>query len=253
MNREIRKKYILEKLDKKGYINVKDITKKCNISHMTARRDLIALEKKGYLIRNHGGAIKSEAVDNLFSFSNRVETKKEEKDAICRYAAHYIEDNDTIFIDCGTTLFRLCKYIINRKNIRVITNSLPVLSELINYSNIEINILGGEVFPERKAIYGPVTEKAISGYRVDKAFIGVDGISLHNGLSSYDQKEANITRKMAERADKVYLLCDSSKIENDSCYLFAPLSIVDFLITSKDINRKYIKEYQKNKIKILID
>lgn len=252
MNKEIRKRHILELLDKHGYVNISQMVKGFNVSHMTARRDLELLEKEGYLIRNYGGAVKSETIDNLFSFSKRVDIKTKEKDNISRYASTFIEDNDIIFIDCGTTVFHLCKYIIKRRNLRIITNSLPVVSSLVNYSHIKVNILGGEVIPERKAVYGPITEKAISGYHADKAFIGTDGISVKNGLSSYDEKEGNISRKMAERSDKVYLLCDSSKIENDSYYISAPLSIVDFLITDNGIDKKYIRDYRKNKIEVLI-
>ncbi len=247
-----RKKFILQELNRKGSVSVNEIVSKFNVSHMTARRDLADLEAEGYLIRNYGGAVKSQTVENLFMFSRRVNLKKKEKTAICKFTSQFINDNDTIFIDCGTTLFRLCKYIKSKNNLRVITNSLPVLSELINYPNISVSLLGGEVYPERKATYGAITERTIEEYHADKAFIGADGVSLKNGLSSYDEKEANITRKMASRADIVYLLCDSSKIEKDSYYIFTPLSIVDYLITDDGIERKLIRKYSSKGIKILV-
>ncbi len=247
-----RKKHILKSLDKTDYISVNDLVKELDVSHMTIRRDLNGLEAEGYLIRQYGGALKSKAVENLFSFSRRVSRKKEQKEAICKTAAGYIQDNDVIFIDCGTTLFRICKYILNKKNLRIITNSLPVVSELINCSHIKINFIGGEVVHDRKAVYGMFAEKALDEYRANKAFIGADGISLKNGLSSYDEKEGKISGKMAANANKVYLLCDSSKIEQDSFFKMAPVSIIDHLITDKNINKQLVHKYKKNKIKVII-
>jgi len=250
---EERKRYILEALDKKEYVPVQNFVDALGVSHMTIRRDLSKLEDDGYLIRKYGGALKSEAVDNLFSFTRRVNHKKAQKEIICKLAAVHIEDNDVVFVDCGTTLFRICKYILNRKNLRIITNSLPVVSELVNYSHINVHLIGGEIVNERKATYGEFAIKAIKQYHVDKAFIGADGISLKNGLSSYDEKESRITREMAENADMVYLLCDSSKIEKDSFFRFAPVSIIDYLITGSNIDKKIIKPYAKNKIKVVYE
>ncbi len=82
-------------------------------------------------------------------------------------------------------------------------------------------IIGGEVVNERKAIYGHSAERNLELYHANKAFIGADGISLSKGLTSYDEKEASITLKMAENADEVFLLCDSTKIEKNSFVRFA--------------------------------
>jgi DeoR family fructose operon transcriptional repressor len=249
---EKRKRSILESLDKKDYVSVQRLARALDVSHMTIRRDLESLEDEGYLIRKYGGALKSRSVESLFSFTRRVNRKKEQKEAICRLAADYIKDNDTVFIDCGTTLFRICKYIRDRKNLRILTNSLPVVSELINCADIDISFIGGQILPGRRASYGAVALKVIKEYHANKAFVGADGISLKNGLSSYDEKEARITKEMAENADEIFLLCDSSKIEKDSFFKFAPVSIIDYLFTDYDISGKLVREYSKNKIKIII-
>ena len=253
MDQENRIKHILKTLDEKDSLRVQDLVDSFNVSQITIRRDLSELEKKGYLIRKYGGAVKSEAVDNMFSFNRRKEKNSEQKIKICEIAARFIEDNDIIFIDCGTTLFRLSHYIVKRNRLRVITNSLPVVSELINYPNIKLTFIGGDIVSDRKASYGSTAERLIGEYHVGKAFIGADGISLKNGLSSYDEKEAQITLKMAENADKVFLLCDSSKIESDSCCRFAPVSLVDVLITEQKISEEDMSRYLENNISIIIE
>ncbi|MDR1096695.1 MAG: DeoR/GlpR family DNA-binding transcription regulator [Tannerella sp.] len=241
---ELRKEVILETLGKKGVLYTSDIMKKCNVSEITIRRDLIDLESKGLLVRTHGGAIKSKTLEyQLFSYDLKINKNRQHKELICKLAAGYIRDHDIVFIDCGTTLSFLTQFIVHM-NLTVITNSLPVVSDLISVSNIRLSLIGGEIASERQAIYGPLAERSIDYYHVNKAFIGADGISLQNGLSSYDEKEAAITRKMMENADEVFLLCDSSKIEKNSYVRFAPLSKVHHLITDKGMSGESVSLYK---------
>ena len=251
MNQELRKKIILDLLQDNGTVSIKDIARACQASEITARRDLNELEEQGLLIRKHGGAIKSETAFNLFSFDNRLNRNKVRKISVCQAAARYIHDSDVIFIDCGTTLYHLSSFIRHLKNLKVITNSLPVVSELMNSPDISIIVIGGEVVSDRRAIYGPAAERCIAGYHAGKAFIGADGISLKDGLSSYDDKESAITRRMIENADTRYLLCDSSKFEKDSFIRFAPLSVIDHLVTDEELDPGIRKKYIKHKLSII--
>ncbi|RIH67071.1 DeoR/GlpR transcriptional regulator [Mariniphaga sediminis] len=248
---EIRKRIILNLLKDNDVVSIQEIFKECNASEITIRRDLSELEEKGLLIRTHGGAIKKDAAEHLFTFNNKMRQNQENKEYICKVASNYINDNDIIFIDCGSTLSFLSKYISKKESLTVITNSLPIVSELINHVNIKLILVGGEVVNERKAVYGPATERSILQYHADKAFIGADGISLSKGLTSYDEKEAAITLKMAENSDEVFLLCDSTKVEKNSFVRFAPHTVLDYVITDKNLDSRYISKYQKNNIKLI--
>jgi len=155
-------------------------------------------------------------------------------------------------MDCGTTVFFLARFITRYKNLRVITNSLPIVSELIPYPQIKIYLIGGELDNNRKALYGTMTENLIARYKADKAFIGAGGVSLEHGLSSVDEKEASITIKMAQAAKKVFLLCDSSKIENDSYFTYSSLSLVNLLITDKGLDNNYLELYKNRGLNLLI-
>jgi len=248
---EIRKKIILNLLKDKDSVSVQEIVNKCNASEITIRRDLSELEGKGLLIRTHGGAIKNTSAENLFTFNSRMDLNKEKKEYICKIASKFINDNDIIFIDCGSTVSFLLKYISKKESLTVITNSLPVVSELIYFDNIKLIVIGGEVLNERKATYGRSAEQSISHYHANKAFIGSDGISLSNGLTSYDEKESLITLKMAENADEVFLLCDSTKIEKNSFVSFAPVSIVTYVITDKELDPKFISKYKKDNVNLI--
>lgn len=249
---EVRKKMILKHLDKFESITIKETARICSVSEITARRDLDDLESEGLLIRTFGGAVKSKLIPYLFSYENKEVHNREKKVEIAKLASTFVKDNDILFLGCGTTVVHLAKFIIGFKNLRVITNSLPVVSELIHYPNIKINLLGGDLDHERRACYGPATERFIQSYKANKAFLGAAGISLRNGLSSNDEKEGTIARIMAESAEQVFILCDSSKIERDAYVKHAPLSVMDYLITDKDIHPEVIRIYKKNGLNVIL-
>jgi len=251
MKQEIRKNTILDMLNQSDAVSIKEIAVACGVSDITARRDLVELEKEGYIIRTHGGAIRSEAVTNLFSFDTKLQRNRDKKMKVCETASRFVQPGDILFIDCGSTLYHLAGFIRNLKGIKVITNSLPIVSELIHSPGISIILVGGEVVNDRRAIYGPAAERCIAGYHARKAFVGADGASLKSGLSSYDDKESAITRRMIENADEVFLLCDSTKLEQDAFIRFAPLSVVDHLITNPGIDPVILARYQENKIDII--
>ena len=251
MHKEARKRHIIKFLGLNDQVYTPDIARQMHVSEITVRRDLIEMEKKGLLFRTHGGAIKTGYSQSLFSFDHRLNINAAEKEYICRLASGFIEEEDIIFIDCGTTLFRLCKFIKTFKKLTVITNSLPVVSELMSSEHIKTHLIGGEIINDRRAIYGLRAENNIREYHANKAFVGSDGISLRKGLSSYDEKEAAITLKMMQSTDTTYLLCDSSKVEKDSFMAFAPLNLLDFIITDKGIDERIIKEYEKRNIKVI--
>ena len=115
MNSQIREKFILNTLDRYGEIIVNQIVERFDVSSMTARRDIAKLAQQGFLLRTHGGAIKNDPLSNMFSFSRRIDRYKERKIAIGQRAAQYVKDNDTIYIDSGTTLIRMCQFLKKKK------------------------------------------------------------------------------------------------------------------------------------------
>lgn len=252
MQNEQRKRLILELVQQNPIMDVDALATKMEVSTMTIRRDLKELDHKKLLQRTHGGAIKLDNAHLILSnFDLKINEEKAQKVEICEKAATFIEDGDIIFIDCGTTLFHLSKLLSKFKNLRVITNSLPVASELINHPNIKINIIGGEVDSNRKAMYGKKAEESINEYHANKAFIGADAISIANGISSYDENESAITKNMALNSDKIFLLCSSSKIEKNSFVKFLPASILNYLITDSNVQKSFIKEYNQQNINVI--
>ena len=242
MNFQVRKQQILQILIERGAADVSDLADLLNTSAMTVRRDLVQLAAQGLLYRTRGGAMKIGG-ETDFRFANKAAVNADRKDYICQLAAREIQDGDVIFMDCGSTVFRLCPFIRGRR-ITVVTNSLPVVAELMN-SDVTLNLIGGEVDKDRLAIHGLMAEEHIARYRANRAFIGVDGISLATGLSANSEREASTALTMARQADKTYLLCDSSKLETGKYLYFAPLTLFDVLITDNQGDPDVIEKYRQ--------
>ncbi|QNR82773.1 DeoR/GlpR transcriptional regulator [Pedobacter riviphilus] len=237
---------ILELLEELGEVDIRQLAAEINVSEVTARRDLTIMAANGLLYRTHGGAMKISELIKPVSFANKAVVNLKAKDAICKRAAEDIIDGDVIFIDCGSTAFRLCQFIKNKK-IKVITNSLPVVNEL-QHSAVTINLIGGEVDTTRQAVHGTMAYEHITRYHASKAFLGVDGITAE-GLYAGSEHEASNTLAMASQSDCVYMLCDASKIGKTSYLKFNDLSLVDILIS--DYNAPEIIEFQSKGISVL--
>ncbi|OJV12910.1 MAG: DeoR family transcriptional regulator [Dyadobacter sp. 50-39] len=229
MNFQERKKKILTALDQADSLSVFELAEILEASPATIRRDLGDIAEEGLLVRTHGGAMR---IENpvLTGFSEKSAVNNPVKEQIAEKAASYVQDGDIIFLDCGSTVFQMCRFL-KKKSIRVITNSLPVLAELIDVPSIQINLIGGELDKTRKAIHGDKAVQHINGYHAHKAFIGVDGLSVENGLTAHSEHESSITTAFIRNAGQVMLLCDASKIGRDSYVKFAGLSSIHTLIT----------------------
>ncbi|QMW00369.1 DeoR/GlpR family DNA-binding transcription regulator [Spirosoma foliorum] len=249
MNFQQRKQLIIQAVEERGSVDVGELAELVQTSEMTIRRDLIQLAASGLVYRTRGGAMKVSLATDKHRFSNKTAVNPERKDYICQLAAQEIQEGDVIFMDCGSTVFRLCPFIRN-KRITVITNSLPVVAELME-SEVSVNLVGGEVDKERQAVHGLIAEEHMARYRANRAFMGVDGISLAHGLSANSEKEASIATAMARQTEKVYLLCDSSKLETNKYLYFAPLSLFDVLITDKEANPELVTAYRQAGITLI--
>ncbi|MBA4853622.1 DeoR/GlpR family DNA-binding transcription regulator [Emticicia sp. BO119] len=242
MNFQERKQIIIEKVETNGNVDVKELAALLNTSEITVRRDLAILAEKGLIFRTHGGAMKLSLSYDTIDFVNKSAVRGEQKDYICQIAASYINEGDVVFLDCGSTVYRICPFIRNMK-IKVVTNSIPIVNTLLN-SSVSLNFAGGEIDQERQASHGNIAIEHFARYRADKAFLGVDGISVNNGLSASSEKEAEISTILAKYAKETFLLCDSSKFERDRYLPFAPIDMANYLITDNGADETLIRKYE---------
>ncbi|NIG54060.1 DeoR/GlpR family DNA-binding transcription regulator [Chitinophaga sp. Cy-1792] len=246
-----RKRKILKILDRKESMEVQEIADELGISAVTIRRDLQQLADEALLIRTHGGAMKAPEKHPFTAFDDKESVGVSRKKHIGKLAAALVKPGDTIFMDCGSTVYTMCPHLKDISPLRIITNSLPVAAAFMDIPGIQVNLAGGEMDGSRKAIHGDRAIAHINSYHADKAFIGTDGLSVKNGLSAFSEKEAGISTAMAGSADKLYVLCDSSKIGKDSYLKFAPLSVLTALVTDKELSATQAAQLKGKAVKII--
>ncbi|MCX7694378.1 MAG: DeoR/GlpR family DNA-binding transcription regulator [Caloramator sp.] len=246
---EERKAKILEMINSGNSVRVSELSKLFNVSEATIRRDLIELEQAGCIVRTHGGAVSNTSTNFEPSFKEKQDKFLKEKEQIAKKAASLIEDGDTVTIDSGTTTQFISKYI-NAKAVTVVTNSVNLADELSDREDIEVIVTGGLLRTKTKAMVGPVAEETLKKLKVDKLFLGANGVSIKSGVTTPNIVEANTKRVMIEGAKEVYLLIDSSKFDEVNFSLICPVSKIDYIITDK-LPKDYEK-YQHLGIKFIL-
>src|SRR5512143_597290 len=172
-----RQKEILSRLNRQGRLSVAEIVKQFSVSEATARRDLGSLASQGRAQRVHGGAIAADQAPPELPILERQGEQPDEKARIGRRAAELVAPKDTVFLGSGTTVLELARNLRNRRDLTVITNSLPVLNMLAGLDGIEIIALGGMLRRTELSFIGHISDLALAELRADKVFMGARGVS----------------------------------------------------------------------------
>lgn len=242
---------IIDLLQEKGNVIVSELSSLLSVTEETIRRDLEGLEKEGLLKRTYGGAIPSNRISLELSFKAREIEHKEEKKAIGKVAAALIENGDALMFDASTTALEVAKEIEVKKRLTVITSSLAVVLELIDKPEITVISTGG-VFHSRSLSYiGPLAEKGVRNYYVDKMFLGAKGISIAGLTDSYEA-EAQLKKAMIESAKETILVIDSSKFNKIALVNIAPLEAISRVITDSGISSRDKKLLIDQGIKVIV-
>ncbi|MFE5323950.1 DeoR/GlpR family DNA-binding transcription regulator [Paenibacillus sp. NPDC056579] len=234
-----RKEIILQTLLRDGKVKVIPMAEQLGVSTETIRRDLDALESEGKLQRVYGGAVRSGYEHGEPTFQQRTELHVDAKKKIGQRAAELIENGDTIALDVGTTMMELARSIVGKKNLTILTNSLPIasyLSDALNHNRFtgKVIVLGGQLNPEQQSLTGPLCEQMMGQFYLNKAFLSIGGLSLAGGVTDYDMNEAYISRQFAGAAREVIVLADQSKVGVQAFTRIAPLDDVDIIVSDQE-------------------
>lgn len=249
---EERLQRIAEYVQSKSRASVRELCDLFKMSESTARRDLKELEFRGMLKRSHGGAVYLQSVGFEPTYSEKEDKYRKEKERIAKKAAELIEDGDSLIIDSGTTTLFLAAELAGFKDLTVVTNSINLIQRLSGYPNINIMSTGGMLRKNTMALAGPVAEASLERIRVDKAFLGTNGLNPEAGLTTPNMTEASTKQKMISVADQVIITADHSKIGCVSFAKFGDLSDVDACITGSTIPRELKQELERNNIKLYL-
>ncbi|PSR22716.1 MAG: DeoR/GlpR transcriptional regulator [Sulfobacillus acidophilus] len=228
-----RQQTIKELLTTTRMVYVSALAEMFSVSEMTIRRDLEALEKRGVLRRVYGGAVVEEALyAEIHDVPIHVRSvdKLPEKQAIAERAVQLIEPNDVIILDAGTTTLEIAKRLKDWRGLVVITNSLPVAWELAG-GGPSLLMIGGQIRGSSLSAVGSKATAFLSDIVVNTVFLAASGLSLERGIMNSNLDESEVKRLMMGRCNKVVLVSDTSKFQNQAYHVVAGWDEIDTFIT----------------------
>ena len=247
-----RQKQILSRLEQQGRLSVAEIVKQFSISEATARRDLESLASQGKAQRVHGGVISVEQAPPELPILDREREQADEKARIGRTAASLVADKDTVFLGSGTTVLEVARNLRDRKQLTVVTNSLPVLNTLAGLQEITVISLGGMLRESELSFIGHITEQALAEVRVDKVIVGTRGLSLEHGLTNDYLQETLTDRAILKIGREVIIVADHTKVNRVATVLLAPLDNMNTLVTDPQADKKVVQALKRQGIQVLI-
>lgn len=247
MNLSNREKQILELIREDTALSVSAMSTHFKVSGVTIRSDLNSLAEKGFVLRTRGGAVPTFNPGIL----GRQRKNVEEKESIARAAAGMVNDGDHILISAGTTTALVARYLLGKRDIRIVTNSTLILPYVRMNPSASVVFLGGEFAPAAEAMVGAVTLRELEQFHVKLAFLGVDGFSLDGGVTAHLGELAEVVRKMVRQADKAIFLGDSTKYGTVGFARILPIDETNALITDSAITDEACTQLKKRGVSVV--
>ena len=241
---EERRAHILEIVNARGRVMVTELADQLRVTQPTIRKDISTLDQQRKLRRTHGGALAVKPSHEI-QIDSRRSANAEGKRRIAQACLSLINENDSIFIDSGTTGLAIAEALVEATDaattarprfgpsLNVLTNSVPVARALANVGTIHHALLGGQYRPIAASLVGPLALQAAKQFTVNLAFIGVTGIS-GDQFNVADLAEADLKRAMIERAHRVVVPMDSTKTGLTDFVTLCGLNDVSALITDAE-------------------
>ncbi|MFC0469051.1 DeoR/GlpR family DNA-binding transcription regulator [Halalkalibacter kiskunsagensis] len=239
---------IKEYVSKHETVSLDELVEVFGVSKNTIRRDIKVLVEQGDFKKVYGGVAVNHST--LVSFNDRKVRNQGEKRIIAKLASEYVEDDDIIFVDSGTTTFEMLEFIKGKK-ITVVTNNVDFIVEAMPYDNVNIFSTGGMIERKTKSFISYKGLDLFKTYNINKAFMASTGISITNGVTNSSPLESEIKSSAVKKCPEVFLLVDHQKFDKYALTTYCDLEEIHYLVTDKLPNDEYQEFVKKNNIKLI--
>ena len=237
-----RYRFIDKYLDEKKQVEVHALSELLDVSEVTIRRDLEKMEKNGLLVRTHGGAVRIEEEagdspepDNQFGDREGNAVHLELIQEIAATAARLVMDGDTIMLFSGPLCRALARQLQDKQSLTILTNDIDIASGFNRSGNKRLVLLGGDLNPDERAVFGTLTMDDLQRFHVDRLFTEVDGCGKNFELSVHTQEKAMLVREGRQRTEEFVILCLASGFEKSAFYSFGSARSGDLLVTDRTV------------------
>ena len=249
-----RHKYILDSLNKHGFVRITDVANELGVTKVTIRKDIKILESKGLLYKVHGSARPANPHVADLDVHVKDNINRDAKRRIAQRAAEMLGETDSIIMASGSTVYAFAEEIKMRMwhHLNIVTPFLR-LGVLLNESeNVNVVQLGGSVHKKSLSVLGEEAARELDDCICSKVFFGVDGIDPEHGITTSTIDEAKLTRRMMHAASQVIVLADSSKFGQRGFGRICALEDIDVIVTDERIPEQMISIIEEAGVDLII-
>lgn len=235
-------------------VQVNDLSALYGVSTVTIRNDLAFLEKQGIAVRAYGGALICD------STTPSVEPSVEDKSAlntamkrsVAKAAVELIQPGHRVILDSRTTTFEIARLMRKHTDVIAMTNGMNVANALLEAEGVELLMTGGHLRRQSQSFYGDQAEQSLQNYHFDMLFLGVDAIDLERGVSTHNEDEARLNRRMCEVAERIIVVTDSSKFNRSSLHKIIDTQRIDMIIVDEGIPADSLEGLRKAGVEVIL-
>jgi DeoR/GlpR family transcriptional regulator of sugar metabolism len=241
---EERRRAILSQLKQQGRVTVKALSQNLQVSAVTIRQDLRALEEEGLLERTYGGAVApvERALLQELSFTVRQSKRHDQKAAIAEAAAALVQDGSSIALDSSTTVYALVPFLKRYEKLTIVTNSLMLAQGFLDHPSIQMLLPGGRLRRDSISLAGQ--PESLPHVNLNIGFFSARGIADGIGASEIDPDEVIIKQAMLRQCVRAVLLVDSSKWGQVAPYTLIPPEQIEHVISTDQASTDLVQHYR---------
>jgi len=234
---EQRQQELLRLLRSAGVLGIRDLTNRLDVSHMTVRRDIAALERSDQVVSVQGGVRLADWTSHPppRERASRASLELPRKQAIAEVASQLIEDDMTVFLDAGTTCQSIVPFLAGHGELTVVTNDFHTVVALFEYPAIQVIHTGGEIDASSGSSSGPLAARVIDELNLDLCFLSTGAWDLPHGVTSPSTDKVLLKRAAMESSSSVVLLADSTKWGSFERFAVTSLDKLDTIVTDDEL------------------
>lgn len=246
-----RHRAILRMLAEQGRIAIAEIADRFNVSQATARRDAVSLAEMGKAARAHGGLLPANFFQSEHHFRAKADRQMGIKARIARKAAELLPHEGNVFVDSGTTCLEVGRILIERPNLRIFTNSIPLLAFTAE-SQATITSIGGEGRKVSLALTGALAQTWLSHLRFDSVVIGASGLDVNGGAYTTEIHEGAVKADVLRRSAVRILVADAEKWNRPAAVHFAPWNAFNSFVSNQQLARDVRLKLAAQNVKLFL-
>lgn len=239
-------------IEEEGSARVRDLATTFNVTEATIRTDLERLEDSGRIKREHGGAFLVSMPEDVTSMSLHHRVEMDRKRKIGAAAAKLVQNRETIILDAGTTTTEIATRLQDRRDLTVITNALNIALTLGSVPGFEIHMPGGQFKPPTLSLTGDTSVEYFRNILAGRLFLATAGVDVEAGLTYPSFADLQLKQAMIKAAQHVYLVADSTKINQSSFTRLGDLDLIQTFITDDGISDADAKRFEDRGVELLI-